>query len=211
MLSHILQSSLNLRETNSQPKRTTTGRVNDRHLQELAQFLDDYKKHYFQAYKPAIITDHQKTKRKLFSSFLKKKAPPLPPRISDARRRIEMQKQAKFHLARHDALMNQIRYSDHIHAIKERKRYQPPQRPTQIHAPPPTVMPYHIHIPQHQPQHQPRYSQLPHQPSRRPLPVTPPRRPDNRRHATHPPITPRLNFYKCSNRPTRSESFVYHC
>ena len=130
-------------------------------------------------------------KRNLLSAFLKKKAPPLPPRISDARRRIEMQKQAKFHLARHDALMNRIRHDDQIHARRQRQQMalQIPKRAPINIRPQPTQAK----------QNQPRYT------------PSPTRRPDNSRRLNPqqpPPIrTTPLLFYN----PRRSDSFVYHC
>jgi len=147
-------------------------------------------------------------KRNLLSAFLKKKAPPLPPRISDARRRIEMQKQAKFHLARHDALMNRIRYDDQLHARRQRQQMAlqiPKRAPINVRPQPTQVK-----------QYQPRYTPLPQPlPTRRPLPPPPTRRPDNSRRLNPqqppPTTTPLLAFYKYSNRPRRSDSFVYHC
>jgi len=99
-------------------------------------------------------------KRNLLSAILKKKAPPLPPRISDARRRIEMQKQAKFHLARHDALMNRIRHDDQLHARRQRQQMalQIPKRAPINIRPQPTQAK----------QYQPRYTPLPQPPTRRP-------------------------------------------
>jgi len=143
-------------------------------------------------------------KRNLLSAFLKKKAPPLPPRVSDARRRIEMQKQAKFHLARHDALMNRIRHDDQLHARRQRQQLAlqiPKRAPINVRSQPTQAK-----------QYQPRYTPLPQPlPTRRPFHPSPTRRPDNSRRLNPqqpPPIkTTPLLFYN----PRRSDSFVYHC